>query len=192
MLMRLYTMLRTPDVFFEGVRDEGGLNPFSFFLQISAIIALFTPIVNYLGWQSTDQSAAYQAQIIAWKITQEQLLPVLGGWSYVIEFFLILGLSLIVLVFMTGFLHLIFRLLGGKGPILNARKVACYGAGPCVLLGWLPYWSVFVAIWSLLFQFYYGPKVLYRMQEGLALIILAFIVGATLLELMVRGTTVGF
>jgi hypothetical protein len=192
MLKRLYIMLKTPDVFFEGVRGEGGLRPFTFFLQISVIIALFTPIVNYLGWPSTDQSAAYQAQIIAWKITEEQLLPVLGGWSYVIEFFLILGLSLIVLVFMTGFLHLIFRLLGGKGRIVNAWKAACYGAGPCVLLGWIPYWSVFVAIWSLLFQFYYDPKVLYRMKEGLALIILAFIVGATLLEFMFKGTTVSF
>lgn len=192
MIKSLPKLLRTPDEFFECIRDEGGLKPFTFFLQISVIIALFTPIVNYLGWPSTDQSAVYQAQIMAWKITEEQLLPVLGKWSFVIEFFLILGLSLIVLVFMTGFLHLIFRLLGGKGPILNAWKAACYGAGPCVLLGWIPYWSVFVAIWSMLLQFYYGPKVLYRMKEGLALIILALIVGATMLELMVWGTTVGF
>jgi hypothetical protein len=192
MCKRFFKMLCTPDVFFEDIRGEGGFRPFTFFLQISTIIALFTPIVNYLGWPSDDQSAAYQAQIIAWKITEEQLLPVMGGWSYVIEFFLILGLSLIVLVFMTGFLHLIFRLLGGKGPILNAWKAACYGVGPCVLLGWIPYWSVFVAVWSLLLQFYYGPKVLYHMKEGAALIILAFIVGATLLELMIKGTTVSF
>jgi len=192
MLKRLFSILRTPDVFFEDVRGEGGLSPFIFFLQISVILAFFTPIVNYLGWPSTDQSAAYQAQIMAWKITEKELLPVLGSWSYTVEFFLILGLSLIVLLLMTGFLHLIFRLLGGKGPILNAWKAACYGVGPCVLLGWIPYWSVFVAAWSLLLQFYYGPKVLYHMKEGTALMTLAFIVGATLLEFMFKGTTVGF
>ncbi|MFZ2096928.1 MAG: YIP1 family protein [Anaerolineales bacterium] len=192
MFKRLFKMLRNPDEFFEGVRDEGGLQSFIFFLQVSVIIAVFTPIVNYLGWVSNDQSAAFQAQIIAWKITDEQLLSVLGGWAYVVEVFLILALSLLVLLFMTGFLHLIFRLLGGKGPILNAWKAACYGTGPCVLLGWIPYWSPFVAVWSLLLQFYYGPKILYRMKEGRALIILVCILGATFLELMIKGTTVGF
>jgi hypothetical protein len=192
MFKRLFKMLRNPDEFFEGVRHEGGLQSFSFFLQVSVIIAAFTPIVNYLGWASNDQSAAFQAQIIAWQITDEQLQPILGGWAYVVEAFLILVLSLLVVVFMTGFLHLIFRLLGGKGPILNAWKAACYGAGPCVLLGWIPYWSPFVAVWSLLLQFYYGPKILYRMKEGRALIILACILGVTLLELMIKGTTIGF
>jgi hypothetical protein len=192
MFKRLFKMLRNPDEFFEGVRDEGGLQSFIFFLQVAAIIALITPIANYLGWPSNDQSAAFQAQIMAWQITDEQLLPILGGWAYIIEAFLILALSLLVVVFITGSLHLIFRLLGGKGPILNAWKAACYGAGPCVLLGWIPYWSPFVAVWSLLLQFYCGPKILYRMKEGRALIILACILGVTLLELMINGTTVGF
>ena len=141
MFKKLFRMLRQPDEFFEGVREENARHPFIFFLQVSAIIALFTPIVNYLGWPSSDHSAAYQAQIMAWQITEEQLLPILGGWAYLVEVFLILGLSLLVLLFMTGFLHLIFRLLGGKGSILNAWKAVCYGVGPCVLLGWIPYWS---------------------------------------------------
>jgi hypothetical protein len=191
MFKKLFRMLRQPDEFFEEIREESARQPFVFFLQVSAIIALFTPIANSLGLPSTDHSAAYQAQIMAWQITREQLLPLLGGWAYVVEIFLILGLSLVVLVFMTGFLHLVFRLLGGKGPILNAWKAACYGAGPCVLLGWIPYWTLLVAAWSLLLQFYYGPKVLYRMREGTALAILAFIISATLLELIVKGTTVG-
>lgn len=185
-------MLRQPDEFFESIREESTRQPFVFFLQVSAIIALFTPVVNYLGWPSTDQSAAFQAQIMAWQITEKQLLTTLGGWAYVIEIFLILGLSLPILLFMTGFLHLTFRLLGGTGPILNAWKAACYGAGPCVLFGWVPYWSLFVAAWSLLLQFYFGLKVLYRMREGPALALLAVIIGATLLELMTKGTTVGF
>jgi hypothetical protein len=192
MFKRLFKMLWKPNEFYEDTRNESGLPPLMFFLQVCIIIALFTPIVNYLGWPSTDQSSAFQAQIVAWKITEEQLLPIWGGWAYVVEAFLILVLSLMVALFMTGFIHLIFRLLGGKGSILNAWKAACYGAGPCVLLGWIPYWSPFVAVWSLLLQFYYGPKVLYRMKEGTALIILAFILGATLLELMIKGSTVGF
>jgi hypothetical protein len=68
----------------------------------------------------------------------------------------------------------------------------CYGAGPCALLGWVPYWTLFVGAWSLVLQLYFGPKVLYRVREGRALLALAFFVGAALLEFATQGTTVGF
>jgi len=56
---------------------------------------------------------------------------------------------------------------------------------------WVPYWTLFVGAWSFVLQLYYGPKVLYRLREGRALLILAFFVGATLLEFATKGTTVG-
>jgi hypothetical protein len=188
---KLFSMLREPEVFFDNTRREGYREPFIFLLQVSAVIAFFTPIVNYLGWPSTDLTSTYQAQIIAWRITSEQLLPRLGLWAYVVEAFIIMGLAVIVGMFLAGFLHLIFRALGGQGPILNAWKATCYGVGPCVLLGWIPYWSLFVGAWSFVLQLYFGPKVLYHMREGRALIVLVFFFGATLLEFAIRGTTVG-
>lgn len=51
---------------------------------------------------------------------------------------------------------------------------------------------MFVGAWSFVLQLYFGPKVLYRMREGRALLILAFFVGAMLLEFATKGTTVGF
>ena len=192
MFRKLLLMLKEPEEFFEGIREEGYREPFIFLFQVSAVIAFFTPIVNYLGWPSTDRTSTYQAQIVAWQITSEQLLPRLGAWAYVVEAFLILGLALVVALFLAGFLHLIFRALGGQGAILNAWKAICYGVGPCVLLGWMPYWTLFVGAWSFVLQLYFGPKVLYRMREGRALLILAFFVGATLLEFAIKGTTVGF
>jgi hypothetical protein len=192
MFRKLLLMLKEPEEFFEGIREEGYREPFIFLLQVSAVIAFFTPIVNCLGWPSTDRTSTYQAQIVAWQITSEQLLPRLGAWAYVVEAFLILGLALVVALFLAVFLHLIFRALGGQGVILNAWKATCYGVGPCVFLGWVPYWTLFVGAWSFVLQLYFGPKVLYRMREGRALLILAFFVGATLLEFAIKGTTVGF
>ncbi|MGC9350129.1 MAG: YIP1 family protein [Anaerolineae bacterium] len=192
MLRKLFWMLREPDAFFDALRGEGYREPFWFLFQVSAVIAFFTPIMNYLGFESTDRTSTYQAQIIAWRVTREQLLPLLGAWAYVVEFFLILALALGVALLLAGFLHLIYRVLGGRGPFLNAWKAVCYGTGPCVLLGWIPYWSLFVGAWSLVLQLYYAPKVLYRMREGRALLILAFLVGATLLEFVTKETTVGF
>ncbi|MGC9523248.1 MAG: YIP1 family protein [Anaerolineae bacterium] len=192
MLKRLFWMLSEPERFFEAVRTEGYRDPFLFLVRVSAVIALFTPLMNYLGYESTDRTSTYQAQIIAWQITREQLLPRLGTLAYVVEAVLILGLAIVIALFLAGFLHLVFRVLGGRGPFLNAWKAVCYGTGPCVLLGWLPYWSLFVGAWSLVLQLYYGPKVLYRMREGRALLILALFLGATLLEFATKGTTVGF
>lgn len=192
MLRKLLWMLKEPDKFFEGVREEGYREPFIFLFQASVVIAFFTTIVNYLGWESTDRTSTYQAQILAWQVTRNYLLPRLGVAAYFIEALLILGLALVIALLLTGFLHLVFRALGGQGTILNAWKATCYGVGPCVLLGWVPYWTLFVGAWSFVLQLYFGPKALYRVQEGRALLILAFFMGATLLEFATKGTTVGF
>jgi hypothetical protein len=98
----------------------------------------------------------------------------------------------VIPLFLAVFLHLILRAPGGEGSLLNARKAPCYRVGPCVLLGWVPNRTVFVGAWSFVLQLYYGPKVLYRLREGPALLIRAFVVGATLLESVTKGTTVGF
>jgi len=192
MFTKLVRLLKEPETFFEIVRSEGAHEPAAFLLAVSAVIALFTPLVNYLGWPSTDLSSSLQAQILAWRATETYLLPRLGRWAYTVEATLIVLLAVALAGIMTVFIHLLYRLLGGKGPLLNAWKAVCYGVGPCVLLGWVPYWSLFVATWSLILQFYYAPKVLYRLREGRAVGILAFVVGATLLEFATKGTTVGF
>lgn len=192
MFRKLFWMLREPEAFFEAAREEGYREPLMFLLQISGIIAFFTPLVNYLGWESTDMSSSYQAQIIAWRYTKGSLLPQYGYLAYLLEGLLIIALAVVIALFLTLFLHLIFRAMGGRGALLNAWKATCYGAGPCVLLGWLPYWSLLVGAYSLVLQLYFAPKSLYRLKESRALMILAFFVGSTLLEFATKGTTVGF
>lgn len=135
MLRKLFTMQREPEAFFDSARPEGYREPFLFLLWVSAVIALFTPIVNFLGWPSPDQTSAYQAQIMAWRITSQHLLPRLGHWAYVVEVFLILALATLLAPVVAAFVHALFRLAGGQGPFLNAWKAVCYGVGPCVLLG---------------------------------------------------------
>lgn len=192
MFKKLFWMLREPEAFFEAAREEGYREPLIFLLQATGIIALFTPLVNYLGWESTDISSSYQAQIIAWRYTEGSLLPQYGYLAYLLEGLLIIALAVVIALFLAFFLHLIFRAMGGQGTVLNAWKATCYGVGPCVLLGWLPYWSLFVAAYSFVLQLYFAPKSLYRLREGRALMILAVFVGATLLEFAIKGTTVGF
>lgn len=192
MFHKIFRMLKDPQGFFSDLDGESFRETFSFLLSVSAFIAPFTALVNFLGWPSTDLSSSLQAQILAWRITEQYLLPRLGMWAYGAEMGLIIVFTLLFAAFLGGFVHLLYKLLGGEGGFLNAWKAVCYGVGPCVILGWIPYWSLFVASWALVVQIYYAPKTLYRLREGRSLIILSAIIAATLLEFAVGGTTVGF
>jgi hypothetical protein len=185
-------MLKDPQEFFSSLEGEGFREPLIFLISVSALIAPFTALANFLGWPSTDLSSSLQAQILAWRITDLYLLPRLGWWAYGLEVGLIIIFTLLFAVFLGGFIHLLYKLLGGEGGFLNAWKAVCYGVGPCVILGWIPYWSLFVASWALVVQIYFAPKTMYHLREGRSLIILSAIIAATLLEFAMGGTTVGF
>ncbi|MGQ9468626.1 MAG: YIP1 family protein [Nitrososphaerales archaeon] len=191
-MMKLFNLLRNPTEFFGNVRGEDWRPAFKFFLEITTILSIVTPIVNYFGIESTDFSSAYQAQIIAYRLVKNTLLAQYRTYAYLIQIFLTIGFSVLILLFTAGFLHLIFRVMGGKGSILNAWKAICYGIGPCILGGFLPYISLFVAFYSLILQLYIGPKILYGVKESRAIVFLAIVLALTFIEMFIRGTTVGF
>jgi hypothetical protein len=189
---KLIRILTEPERFYTEIGKEGFCQPLGFLLFVSAVVSVFTPLVNFLGWPSTDISAAFQAQILAWRITETELLPRIGILAYPVEAVLIFGFALLLASMLSVVVHLLYRFAGGKGTLRQAWKAVCYGAAPCILLGGIPYWSLFLGVWALILQFYYGPKILYSLPEGRAVWILTFFVGATLLEFALSGTTVGF
>jgi hypothetical protein len=129
---------------------------------------------------------------MAYRILKSILVNQYGVYAYFIEAFLILGLACAILILGAFFLHLVYRLMGGKGPFLNAWKALCYGVGPCLLGGFLPYASLFAAFYSTIFQIYIGPKVLYRIKESRAIVLLAIVIALIFIEMFVMGTTVRF
>jgi len=190
--VRILGLLGNPTGFFEEVRREGWKPAFRFYLEVTSFLSIVTPIVNYFGIESTDFSSSYQSQILAFRLLKNTLLAQYGIYAYLIEALLIVGFSFIMLLLLTAFSHLVFRLMGGKGSVLNAWKASCYGVGPCVLGGFLPYIALFAAFYSFLIQLYVGPKVLYRVEESRAILYLAVIIALTFIEMFATGTTVGF
>lgn len=93
---------------------------------------------------------------------KNNLFELYGAYAYLIEAVLILAFAIPILLFLTLLLHAIYRLIGGQGSVLNAWKAACYGIGPCLLGGFLPYVSLFAGFYSFAMQFYLGPKTLYK------------------------------
>jgi hypothetical protein len=142
--------------------------------------------------ESTDISSSYQAQIVAYRFVKNSLIPLYGASAYLIEAVMIFLLSVLILVFLTAFIHVIYKIIGGTGPVLYSWKSACYGVGPCLLGGFLPYLALFAAFWSFGIQLYLGPLVLYEVKEGRAIFIFVSLIALTFIEMFVTGTTVGF
>lgn len=192
MLTQLKRQLAHPSEFFNDVKAETWKPAFSFFLCVTLIISVITPIINFLGIASSDMSSSYQAQIAAYNILKNHLLQTYGLLAFALEAALIFMFSIPILLFLTAFLHLIYGLIGGQGSILNSWKVACYGVGPCLLGGFLPYISLFAGFYSFAMQFYIGPKELYNAREGRALAVFVALIALTFIEMFVFGSTVGF
>ena len=189
---QLAKQLANPSEFFNSVRTEDWKPAVVFFLWITLFISVVTPIVNYFGIESTDLSSSYQAQIVAYNLVKNNLFKPYGAYSHLIEVVLIFAFAIPILLFLTLILHVIYRLIGGQGSVLNAWKAACYGIGPCLLGGFLPYVSLFAGFYSFAMQFYLGPMTLYKAKESRAIIVFVAFIALTFIEMYVLGTTVGF
>jgi hypothetical protein len=192
MLRKLAKQLADPNAFFNRIQSENWRPAFVFFLWTTLFISIITPLVNYFGVESTDFSSSYQAQILAYNFVKNNLLSSYGAYAYAMEAVLIFAFAIPILLFLTLLLHLIYRFIGGKGPIINAWKAACYGIGPCLLGGFLPYVALFAGFYSFAMQFYLGPKTLYNAKESRAIVVFAGFIALSFIEMFVRGTTVGF
>ena len=191
-LSTLARQLVNPTEFFNSTRDEDWRPSFIFFLWTTLFISLATSLVNFLGIESTDFSAAYQSQIGAYNIVKNNLIPAYGVYAFLLEPLLIFAFAIPILFFIALLLHATYRLIGGEGSLLNGWKAACYGTGPCLLGGFLPYISLFAAFYSLAMQFYLGPKTLYRVKESRAVVVFTSLIALAFIEMFMFGTTVGW
>ncbi|NWG11037.1 hypothetical protein HXY33_04715, partial [Candidatus Bathyarchaeota archaeon] len=108
MFRQLIKLLTDPNAFFNNARTESWKPCFIFFLWVTLIIAVITPIVNFFGIESTDASSSYQAQILAYNFVKNSL-QTYGFLAYIIEAVLIFALAIPILLFLTIFLHSIYR-----------------------------------------------------------------------------------
>lgn len=120
------------------------------------------------------------------------MLGLFGIYAYLLEVILIFSIAILILISTTLMLHVIYRAMGGSGSPLNAFKAACYGVGPCLLGGFLPYVSLFAGFYSMALQFYIGPMVLYKAKQGRATAVFVAFITLAFVEMFALGTTVGF
>jgi len=173
-----FSMLRAPSETLEELRSEGIRNAFAFLLVIGAVTALLTPLQIYLGFEDVNGlHAGGQAEYLAKDISVACKLGVV--WRPL----LIEALYVLILLLSTGYLHVIFKVVGGKGSIRDTLKMIAYGDAPGLLFGWIPYFATISAIWAAVIQLLIGPVVLHKISWAKASIIFSSLVGLGLIEI---------
>jgi len=177
-LVIAFKMVRDPWKTLAEIGSEPVLHSFTFLLLIGAVTAFLTPLQIYLGFEDVNGlHAGGQAEFLA-----KDLSAMLGlgvEWRP----FLIEMLYVFILFFTTGYLHIILKIVGGKGSIKDTLKMIAYGDAPGLLFGWIPYFATVSAMWAAVIQLLIGPVVLHKLSWAKATIIFSILIGLGLIEI---------
>ncbi|MDD2655018.1 MAG: YIP1 family protein [Candidatus Nanoarchaeia archaeon] len=187
---RLLEFIFNPEKTFEKTKKEGWKQPFIFFTASLLFIALVTPLFNVMGVRNTDLTSSLQSQILAYKIA-EAILPTYGSVVFMFMPTWIVFFSFIILPITALIIHIIYKkILKGTGTFTDALRCACYGIAPCVIGGYIPIISVFLAVYSVFMQFYIFPKIAYKTENINSLIVLVGVMSIIIMELFIFGSTI--
>jgi len=147
-------------------------------LVVGAVTAFLTPVQLYLGFEDVNGlHAGGQAEVLAKDVSTWCQLSVV--WRP----FLIEASYMIILLFTTGYLHVILKIVGGKGSINGTLKMIAYGDAPGLLFGWIPYFATVSAVWAAVIQLFIGPVVLHKISWARASVIFSSLVGLGIIEI---------
>ena len=173
-----FEMLKAPSETLTKLVSERTLNALTFLLIIGATTALLTPLQVYLGFEDINGlHAGGQAEFLAKDVSTIFKLGI--EWRPIlIEVFYVF-----ILLFSTGYLHIILRAVGGKGSIKDTLKMIAYGDAPGLLFGWIPYFATVSAIWAAAIQLLIGPVMIHKISWTKACIIFSVLVGLGIIEI---------
>jgi len=173
-----FSMLKAPSKTLEEVHLEKAVCALTFLLTIGLVTAFLTPLQIFLGFEDVNGlHAGGQAEFLAKDISTMYELSV--EWRP----FLIEVLYVFILLLSTGYLHIIFKVAGGKGTIKDTFKIIAYGDAPGLLFGWIPYFATVAALWAALIQLFIGPITLHKISWAKTSIIFSFLVGLGIIEI---------
>lgn len=180
-LRTTYEILRDPQAFFERVQGEGWWPAYRYFLIVALVLSVLSPLAwacGIDGGSPVNTSLTAQRDVYRW--WQDTLRPQWGDWSYGLGIAALLLTIHLVLLVWTPLMHGIFRLLGGRGPLLHAWKALCYGMAPTLCLGFLPFIGLLAGVYATLLQLSIGPATLYRLRDGRGYILVVVILSVAI------------
>ncbi len=156
-----------------------------FFLVLNIVLALMTPVVNWLHIPSDIVHAGTNAQMGAF--VQAPLLESSTGIS---RYFwvAILTYSGNFLKFpLLGFIfHGFAKIMKGTGSLIDSFKVSIYSTAPVLLLGWVPFFGLISGLW-VGYLYVVGFWKLHEISMGKAIALVNILIGVQLVWAFVFG-----
>jgi len=173
-----FSMLKNPMDTLQRISSEKTLDTLAYLLLIGIVTAFLTPLQIYLGFEDVNGlHAGGQAEFLAKDISVMYKLGV--EWRpFLIEFCYV-----VILLISTGYLYVIFKMIGGKGSIKDTFKMIAYGDAPALLFGWLPYFATISALWAAVIQLLIGPVVLHKISWAKATVIFSILTGLGIIDI---------
>jgi len=173
-----FDVLRDPWRTLEELNSETVLDALTFLVVAGAVTALLTPLQIYLGFEDVNGlHAGGQAEYLAKDLSTLYRLGV--EWRpLLIEIFYV-G----ILLFSTGYLHVVLKAVGGKGSVKDTMKMIAYGDAPALLFGWIPYFATVSAVWAAVIQLLIGPVIMHKISWAKACVIFSLLTGLGIIEI---------
>jgi hypothetical protein len=173
-----FSMLTNPLKTLDELSSEKTSHALAFLLMFGAVTAFLTPLQVYFGFEDINGlHAGGQAEFLAKDVSTIYKLGI--EWRPI----LIETLYVFILLFSTGYLHIILKAMGGKGTVKDTFKMMAYGDIPGLLFGWIPYFATISALWAAVIQLLIGPVALHKISWAKASIIFSVLVGLGLIEI---------
>jgi hypothetical protein len=173
-----FSMLMNPIKTLEEIKLEKILYALAYLLTVGAVTALLTPLQVYFGFEDVNGlHAGGQAEFLARDVCTMYKLGI--EWRPV----LIESFYVFILLFSTGYLHIILKAVGGKGSIRDTFKMIAYGDAPGLLFGWIPYFATVSAVWAAVIQLLIGPIILHKISWAKATVIFSVLTALGIIEI---------
>ncbi len=176
-----WQIIRDPAVFFDEERNAEVWKPYRYFLIVACILSLLSPLAWGLGVDGSsplNTSLTAQRDVYRWWV--QNFPDQTRGLSLPAAILMLLAEMHVVLLISTLTLHLVFRILGGRGPLSYAWKSICYGLAPVLLMGFLPVAGLVTGLYAMLIQLAIGPAALYQVKDGRAYVLLVIILSTSI------------
>lgn len=155
------------------------------YLIVNVVLALLTPVVNYLHIPSDIVHAGTNAQMGAF--VQAPILEAMTGISRYVWVAILTYVGNVAKFPLIGLIyHVIGKILGGTGTLLDSFKIGVYSCSPMLLFGWIPFFGLISGLW-VGYLYVIGLVKLHEVPMGRAVAVVNFFIGIQLVWAFLFG-----
>ena len=184
--LKAIEIMKHPDIVFQEEAENKGYWPIlRFYLGISIVVAILTPVVNWFHIPCDIVHAGTNAQMGAY--VQAPALEASTGVSryFWVAILTYLGNALKFPI-LGALFHIFAMILGGQGTLEDSFKVAVYAAAPVLLLGWVPYFGLLSGLWTG-YLYVVGFWKLHSVDLGKSIALVNILIGVQLVWALLFG-----